>query len=355
MIQPLLLALAVLSSGRGPQQPAEPAARAVDELRAEAKSLEPLAGSDLVKQFLAATADLPAIEGERVVWWDRAARRAVSPEGAAAMSPEELQGFVERRLDERFYYYTAYGTPLAYARCLDLAAAAGFASADGKRILDFGFGGIGHLRLLASLGNQVVGIEVLELLRELYREPADTGVIPRSAAAPPGAPGTLTLHFGRFPGDPPLRTAVSGGYHLILSKNVLKRGYVHPERSADPRQLVDLGVDDATFVRAAYDALAPGGLFVIYNLYPKPSPPDQPYVPHASGECPFERAIVEAAGFEVVAFDADDTPAARAMGAALGWNGSMDLQNDLFGMYTILRRPAAAAPQPDGAKPGEGR
>ncbi len=351
MIQPMLLALiATLSSGPAPQQPAEPAARAVDELRAEAKSLEPLAGSDLVKRFLAATADLPAIEGERVVWWDRAARRAVSPERAAAMSPEELQGFVERRLDERFYYYTAYGTPLAYARCLDLAASAGFESGGGRRILDFGFGGIGHLRLLASLGNQVVGIEVLELLRELYREPGDTGAIPRSAAAlpgeagAPGAPGTLTLLFGRFPGDPALRSAVSGGYHLILSKNVLKRGYVHPERSADPRQLVDLGVDDATFVRAVYDALAPGGLLVIYNLYPKQSPPDQPYVPHATGECPFDRALIESAGFEVVAFDADDTPAARAMGEALGWSRSMDLRNDLFGMYTILRRPDAAVP-----------
>ncbi len=348
MIKAVHVALAAaLAPGAAAPQPAEPAARAVDELRAEAKRLEPLAGSDLAKRYLAAAADLPAIEGERVVWWDRAARRAVSPERAAAMSPEELQGFVERRLDERFYYYTAYGTPLAYARCLDLAAGAGFESADGRRILDFGFGGIGQLRLLASLGGQVVGVEVLDLLRELYREPADTGAIPRSAAAPtgaPGAPGTLTRHFGRLPGDPALRSAVGGGYHLILSKNVLKRGYVHPERAADPRQLVDLGVDDATFVRAVYDALAPGGLVVIYNLYPKQSPPDEPYIPHATGECPFDRAIVESAGFEVVAFDADDTPAARAMGEALGWSGSMDLQNDLFGMYTILRRPAAAAP-----------
>src|SRR5262245_11088800 len=113
------------------QDAAEPARRPLDELRAEAKRLEPLAGSDLVKRFLAATADLPPIEGERVVWWDGKARRALSPERAASLTPEERQSFREMRLDERFYYYTAYGTPVAYSRCLDLAAAAGFKSAEG--------------------------------------------------------------------------------------------------------------------------------------------------------------------------------------------------------------------------------
>jgi hypothetical protein len=347
----LVLRVAIAASLAGPGAPGappapeavEPSPRPVEELRAEAGRLVPLAASPLARQFLEATADLPVVEGTRVVWWDRTARRALSPERARAMSPEELQDFREMPLDERFYYYTAYGTPLAYVRPLDLAAAAGFESADGRRILDFGFGGIGHLRLLASLGGRVVGVEVLELLRELYREPGDTGAVARSAAAlhgPAGPPGSLTLLYGSFPGDESIRRAVGGGYDLVLSKNVLKRGYVHPEREADPRLLVHLGVDDGTFVRAVYEALAPGGLFVIYNLYPKQSPPGEAYIPHATGECPFARPLVEAAGFEVVAFDADDTPAARAMGEALGWSGSMDLQDDLFGMYTILRRPA---------------
>ncbi|MHC4767079.1 MAG: class I SAM-dependent methyltransferase [Planctomycetota bacterium] len=320
---------------------AEPQPTAVEMLRAEAWALAPLVRSDLARRFLEATADLPEIAGERVVWWNRAKRRALRPQQAAAMDEAELEGFRELTLGGGFYYYTAYGTPLAYARALDLAAAHGFESADDRRILDFGFGGIGHLRLLASLGGHATGIEILELLREFYREPGDTGEIPRSAAAASGSPGSLTLVYGSFPGDAQVRRAVGDGFDLVVSKNVLKLGYVHPEREADPRRLVHLGVDDETFVRAVHDVLNPGGLFVIYNLYPQQNPPDEPYIPHATGGCPFDRDLVESVGFEVVAFDRDDTEDARRMGKTLGWDDSMDLETDLFGMYTILRKPGA--------------
>ena len=102
-----------------------------------------------------------------------------------------------------------------------------------------------------------------------------------------------------------------------------------------------LGVDDETFVRAVHDVLSPGGLFVIYNLYPQQAPPDEPYIPHATGGCPFDRGLVRSVGFEIVAFDRDDTETARRMGEALGWTDSMDLETDLFGMYTILRKPGS--------------
>jgi SAM-dependent methyltransferase len=272
-------------------------------------------------------------------WWNSAERRALSPEQAETLEESELDGFRELKLGPEFYYYTAYGTPLAYARALDLAATHGFESADGRRILDFGFGGIGHLRLLASLGGHATGIEILELLRVYYRERSDTGTIPRSAAAAPGPPGALALVYGSFPGDAEVRRAVGDGYDLVVSKNVLKKGYVHPEREADPRHLVHLGVDDETFVRAVHDVLNPGGLFVIYNLYPAQAPPDEPYIPWATGGCPFERGLVESVGFEIVVLDRDDTEFARRMGEALGWADSMDLETELFAMYTVLRRP----------------
>lgn len=259
----------------GQEKPATtPDPTPVQALRAEADTLKPLVTTDLARQFLQATADLPAIEQERVVYWDRATRRALTPREAAELSPEELEAFNELSLGEQFYDYTAYGTPLAYCRALDLAAAAGFDSADGKRVVDFGFGGIGHLRLLASLGAHVTGIEVLDLLCDFYREPGDTGVIGRSGAAEPGSPGTLSLVYGSFPGDATIAEVVGGNCDLFISKNVLKKGYVHPQREADPRFLVHLG-------------------------------------------------------------------AARAMGRALGWGESMDLESDLFGMYTILRKPSA--------------
>ena len=42
-----------------------------------------------------------------------------------------------------------------------------------------------------------------------------------------------------------------------------------------------------------------------------------------------------------MAFDRDDSPAARRMAHALGWDAGdhpMDLEHDLFATYTLLRR-----------------
>lgn len=96
------------------------------------------------------------------------------------------------------------------------------------------------------------------------------------------------------------------------------------------------GVDDAMFVRAVYEALKPGGYSLIYNLYP--AQPADRYLPWADGGSPFERVLLETAGFMVLGFDVDDTAAARAMGAALGWAEQMNLETDLFGIYTLARK-----------------
>jgi hypothetical protein len=44
----------------------------------------------------------------------------------------------------------------------------------------------------------------------------------------------------------------------------------------------------------------------------------------------------------VIAFDMDDSAAARAMGKALGWDkgeSASDLETNLFAHYTLLERP----------------
>jgi hypothetical protein len=49
----------------------------------------------------------------------------------------------------------------------------------------------------------------------------------------------------------------------------------------------------------------------------------------------------ERAGFRVVEFDRDDSPAARAMAHALGWDqgeGAMKLEQDLFATWSLFRR-----------------
>jgi hypothetical protein len=146
---------------------------------------------------------------------------------------------------------------------------------------------------------------------------------------------------GRFPADGEIKAAVGSGYDLFLSKNTLKRGYVHPERPVEKRRLLNLDVEDADFVRAVHDALNPKGWAMIYNVCPAPSPPDQPYKPWADGRCPFPRAVWEAAGFQILEFDRDDSQAIRTFAHALGWDrgdGAMNLKNDLFAQYSLFRK-----------------
>ena len=149
----------------------------------------------------------------------------------------------------------------------------------------------------------------------------------------------VKLVFGQFPAEAATVSEVGTGYDVFISKNTLKRGYIHPEQQVDPRMLVHLRVDDETFVHAMFDLLKPGGFALIYNLCPPPAEPGKPYIPWADGRSPFPRELYERIGFAVVAFDLDDTAAAREMGKALGWGESMDLEKDLFGTYTLVRKP----------------
>ena len=157
-----------------------------------------------------------------------------------------------------------------------------------------------------------------------------------------GATGSVTLVHGRYPAEAKAVAAVGTGYDLFISKNTLKNGYIHPAEPVDPRRLVHLGVDDTTFVRTLYRIVKPGGRALIYNLCPAPAPPGKPYIPWADGRSPVLQGAVEVRGFRVVDFDRDDSRAAREMAHALGWDqgpNPMDLEKDLFGIYTLVERP----------------
>jgi hypothetical protein len=193
--------------------------------------------------------------------------------------------------------------------------------------------------LLALLGADVTGVDVDPLLPALYSAPDDQGIVnARGKLA-----GRIRLIHGRFPADRAVRAAVGNGYDLIISKNTLKRGYVHPERPVDKRRLLNLDVEDADFVKALYTALKPGGRLLIYNISPAPSPPDRPYKNWADGRCPFPKSVWEQAGFRIVAFDLEDSGAVRAIARALGWDrgdAPIDLKNDLFALYSLFQKPA---------------
>jgi hypothetical protein len=344
-----VLSLAVVTAGcpHAPQHmpPPETVSPVLRQLRSEAVSLAPLVQTPWVRDFLAATAALPSVP-TRVVYVDEADDLAYTDHQAQELDADVLATLDRRELDEQYYYFTRYGTPLAYARPLDLLAEHGLDGIEGRRIFDFGYGGIGHLRLLASLGADAVGVEVDPVLDALYSTSTDTGTIEGVGAAS----GRIKLVHGSYPAEANVRAAVGGGFDVIISKNVLKRGYVHPAEPVDPEQLVHLGVSDEAFVAAFFEALVPGGLVMIYNLCPAPAPAGEPYIPWADGHSPFPRELLEAAGFEVLLFDQDDTETIRSFGRALDWDEgeeAMDLQNDLFAWFTILRKPATM----DGSTP----
>jgi len=317
-------------------QPDASAARAT--LQREAKALEPLVISRLARDFLRATFELPAISA-RKLFLDGVKKTYLTEAAAAALAADERRTLRAVPVDEAFYFTTKYGSPLAYARPLDLIAASGLDNLSGRKILDFGYGSVGQLRLLAGLGAEVVGVDVDPLLRALYSEPMDQGVVKNRR----GRDGNLRLISGRFPADKDVTRRVGAEYDLIISKNTLKRGYVHPERSVEARRLFGLGVDDDLFVKSLYDVLKPGGRVMIYNICPAPSQPGQPYKPWADGRCPFAQQVWTSIGFRVIAFDRDDSEEIRGVARALGWDqgdAPIDLKSDLFAQYSLMEKPA---------------
>ncbi|MEW5739447.1 MAG: hypothetical protein AB1938_11000 [Myxococcota bacterium] len=300
---------------------------ALQEIQRLAKKLEPTVKSPWVKKWLGAAQELPPV-APRKFWCtkDKSECWAQKPQ-------RETRELVERTADEE-YFYARVADPLGYTRAFELLAAAGF-QPKGKKVLDLGYGNIGQLAMLARLGADVHGIEVDAMLPLAYEKTVGP------VTARDGTKGKLAVHHGFFAKDPKLVAEVGAGYALFLSKNTLKRGYVHPSQPVPENQRIDLGSDEA-FLKAVHDLLEPGGYFLIYNLSPAPAKPGQPYKQMAEGECPFSRQSIEKAGFEVIAFDATDDGPARAMGKVLEWDADpespWDLETDLFSHYTLARR-----------------
>lgn len=310
----------------------------LDELRDEADALRALVKSDLAKAFLDGVRGLA--EPEEIVVYRSKDGRTITTAEFEALPADQKEAFTKRILAPRFYYHTAYGTPLMYARPLDVLAGKlpeewGGASLRGKRVLDFGFGTIGHLRLLASLGADATGVDVEPLFKALYAGNTEAeGATDR---------GVARVRIGRWPAAPEIVADVRSRapYDLLISKNTLKRGYIHPERPADPARLINLGVDDAAFLKAVSDSLAPRGVFFIYNICPAQSLPSEPFIPHADGRCPFDRAALEAAGFEVLAYDEDDQARILEFWQALGMNQGKpkeEMEREIFAQYTLCRK-----------------
>src|SRR5215831_19080837 len=321
----LLLAAVAVSDGADTPQPSA--------LPAEARKLQPLTRSALGRAFLKAAEGAPPYT-PRTVYRRGKARDWLSATAFAQLMLADRPAWTPVTVDEETYQGLFYGSPVAYLLPLERLAGAGFGGLRGKRVADFGHGGIGQLRLFAELGAEAVGIDVDPLQPVLYAAPADQGPLGKAG-------GSVKLVHGRFPAEAKAVAAVGGDFDLFLSKNTLKRGYIHPAEKVDPRLRVDLGVDDAAFLKAVASVLKPGGWLVIYNLSPAPNTAGKPYRPMADGRCPFSAEDLAAAGFETLVRDGVDDEAARALGAALGWDKppvNMKLEDDLFALVTIARK-----------------
>jgi len=317
-----------------PESPAEMPVPVTERLRASAALLVPLVTNQFAKDFLAATSRLVE-PSARTIYRNREKGSAVSGRAFGAMGPDEQAGFKPFECSPDFYYETAYGSPLVYVRLLDLASPHLPKTARPK-VLDFGYGSIGQLQLLAHCGYEAHGVDVEPVFKALYSEASDVGAI---------GPGSVAIHTGQWPAEEGLRAAVGGGCSLITSKNTLKKGYVHPSppagQTVDPKRLVHLGVTDEQYLREVHAALVPGGVFVIYNICPPQNPPDKEYIPYADGDSPFTREAFERAGFEVLAYNEVDQAWVLDCFGALGYLAGKpreEAAKDFFCWYTIARR-----------------
>ncbi len=184
---------AAAPSAAAPQAPAE-RPLFVPLLVRQAEAVAAVVESDLARAFLAKAVELPEIE-PRTILRDPASRDAFTEEQAAKLPEDQQARLRPREYGSSFYYTTGYGSPMIYARPLDILAKHGVDSLAGKRVLDFGYGMIGQERMFALMGADVHGVDVEPTLAALYSWPGDTGEMKSRQ----GNTGTLTLHHGRWP------------------------------------------------------------------------------------------------------------------------------------------------------------
>ncbi len=285
------------------------------ELRRLAKQLEPKLTTPWVKQWLGNVSQLKSVTPK--TWY------CVKELRKCFHAIPEVPNAQPRVADDDFLY-ARITDPLAYARPFEIANAAGF-QPNKKKVLDFGYGNLGQLLMLARLGAEVHGVEVDPLLVT-----ASTGLVGKVGK------GSVVLHDGFFAGDEALVKAMGSGYALWISKNTLKRGYVHPAEPPGAKGQIDLGLDDAKVLSIIHGQLAPKGLFLVYNVGGAAT---VPYKPMTDVRCPFSKEALTEAGFEVIAYDEDDTEPAKAMAELLEWERDWpNMKSEINVKYTLARK-----------------
>ncbi|MEZ6318586.1 MAG: hypothetical protein R3B49_07520 [Phycisphaerales bacterium] len=321
-----------------------PSAFAQSPLSKDAEALRPMVRTKAAAEWLDRADDVTGSNGrdlpERTIYVRGRPNRALTQAQYDALPEDERDGWRERPVTPETYLSTFYGSPIAYLPALDFAGEAMHATPDdpeptfaGKKILDLGYGQIGQLEMLAACGAHAIGVDVDPILTLLY----DDTLEPREVPNPDGPAGTVQVMQCLWPNDADCRERVGTGYDLILARNLLKRGYVKPTKPIGEYVPVAEGLSDEDACKQFYNALAPGGVLVIYSLGPAPDPE----VPWSDIANPWALSAWQAAGFEVVRHDEDVSTPARVMFAALGYGDPDDLETSLFGVCSVYRKPSS--------------
>lgn len=250
------------------------------------------------------------------------------------------------------YYATSYGTPIAYAPMLQHAAeflaTHGTDSFEGMKVLDFGYGQLGQVAMLARCGARVHGVEVDPLVHTLYEVSEAAGEVRSND----GRIGSISLYLGEWFGDEDFRSQTGDGFDLLLFRNVLKKGYVTPDVPMEGFDPIDVGGSPERGAEIIAAALAPGGIAIVYNLGSGPHVRDDgSYNNPADVRDPFGRASWEAAGLEVVVYEADGSALMREAGVAIGWAETVEELAPLNARYTLVRRlPQPAIEESEGSE-----
>ncbi len=349
-MKPLTIAIvtvAMLFASPALAQAPAPQPKGAAKVRADAEKLLPLFPEGPARRFLEAARTeqaVPAV-GTRQLLRNKESNEWLTWDEGLKLPDQKKMKFTPSACEEQFFYETRYGSPLVYARVLELAGRHGLALEPNDQhpptLLDFGYGTIGHLMIAGAIGIETTGTDIDSMLLKVYAPEVAAGRIQRL-----GSNASVGIHLfeGRWPTDPKIindvHKAAPEGFDIITSKNTLKEGYLHPTKPVEERKLVKTGLPDETFVQVVFNSIKPGGLFIIYNISPRPSREGEPYKPWADGRCPFPRELLERSGFEVLALDEIDDAKAEAIFKALGYPITDHKgEKDLFALYTVCRRP----------------
>jgi hypothetical protein len=174
----LMIAAAGCAGSKAAQKPPVAPGTAVARIDRDAEAVAPLVQSRWARDFLAAAHRLPAV-APRTLWRSGEPKsysaRWLTDEQARALAPAERARFVSQVADEELYYEARYGSPIAYARALEVLAQSLGVAAErplaGTRLLDFGYGAVGQLRALARLGVDGWGSTWTRFCRRSTRAP----------------------------------------------------------------------------------------------------------------------------------------------------------------------------------------